>query len=201
MSDETTFCPDCAIERGGWSSSTEKCQHHKTVDVISTLTKDLATSRRACEESGLAYETLAEEHARSENLAFHYAKEARELEAERDALRLALETATRERDDIAAWAESWMKRVAAAGRERDEARAALEKSRRTVYFTWRDVEACREGLSISADIKGDTLEEVVAHHVDQVECWQDADEPDHVEYHRERAEFDRAALAKGEDRE
>lgn len=29
-----------------------------------------------------------------------------------------------ERDDIAAWAESWMKRVAAAERERDEARAA-----------------------------------------------------------------------------
>jgi len=81
--------------------------------------------------------------------------------AEIDRLRLALETATRERDDIAAWAESWMKRVAAAERERDEARVALEKSRRTIYFTWRDVEACREGLSISADIKGDTLEEVV----------------------------------------
>ena len=91
--DETTFCPDCAGERGGFSSGIEKCQHHKTVDVISTLTKDLATSRRACEESGLAYETLVEEHARFENLAFHYAKEARELEAERGSLRLALETA------------------------------------------------------------------------------------------------------------
>ena len=36
----------------------------------------------------------------------------------------ALVKTTRERDDIAAWAESWMKRVAAAERERDEARAA-----------------------------------------------------------------------------
>ena len=42
-------------------------------------------------------------------------------------LRLALETATRERDDIAAWAESWMKRVAAAERERDEARRHAEE--------------------------------------------------------------------------
>ena len=32
-----------------------------------------------------------------------------------------------ERDDIAAWAESWMKRVAAAERERDEARARLAR--------------------------------------------------------------------------
>ncbi len=43
------------------------------------------------------------------------------------ALRLALDTATRERDDIAAWAESWMKRVAAAERERDEARRHAEE--------------------------------------------------------------------------
>lgn len=75
---ETTFCPDCVGERGGFTSGTEKCQRHKTEDVISALTQDLAASRRACEESGLAYETLVDECA---------------------ALRSALAEMTRERDE------------------------------------------------------------------------------------------------------
>lgn len=104
MADETTFCPDCAGERGGFSTGTEKCQRHKTDDIISTLTQDLAISRRACEESGLAYETLADEVA---------------------ALRAALESATRERDEAreACRDEAWKARNVSAALDRFTASA------------------------------------------------------------------------------
>ncbi len=59
---------------------------------------------------------------------------ALDAEVERDGWKASYQTTEEvlgwvraERDDIAAWAESWMKRVAAAERERDEARARLAR--------------------------------------------------------------------------
>lgn len=77
--------------------------------------------------------------------------------AEVAALRLALKTATRERDDIAAWAESWTKRVAAAERERDEARdriASLESTLKYLGCTKRPAPPADAGVTPIDSIVG-----------------------------------------------
>jgi hypothetical protein len=109
-------------------------------------------------------------------------EEVRMILAHDAALRLALDTATsranemedactalvRERDEARYEAEQHRgvgiaceQRAERAERERDEARAELEKSRRTLLLSYTDLLFCTQNLSVPADVKGDTLHDVV----------------------------------------
>lgn len=108
MSDETTFCPDCAIERGGFSTGTEKCLDHKIADTVGGQRDEIDRLRStlvAAESERDAATKRAEEaereteQARLDTDAMRvYGNEQRDraiaAESERDALAARLEEAT-----------------------------------------------------------------------------------------------------------